>query len=122
AYGEAFKSELAGFDYWGFCDLDTIWGDLRKSLRAPLHGTYDRIFGGGHLSIFRNSSEVNEAYRQGGHADGTLNYRDVFTSSRSYAFDEWGLNQNGLNRIFEQKYSFYLDTMPYADVKPAHYA
>lgn len=121
SYGEVFERELATFDFWGFCDLDTIWGNLRKFLTREMLYNYDRIFGGGHLSVFRNAGEVNEVYRQGG-TDGTLSYRDVFASSQSFAFDEWGPEENGLNQIFSnQGRRFHLATMPYADVKVRQY-
>lgn len=29
AYGEIFQDEIKDFDYWGYCDVDLIWGNLR---------------------------------------------------------------------------------------------
>ena len=30
AYGEAFIDYIDGYDFWGYCDIDIIWGDIRK--------------------------------------------------------------------------------------------
>ena len=32
AYGDIFKNELTGYDYWGMCDLDLVWGNIREFL------------------------------------------------------------------------------------------
>ena len=33
AYGDIFKNELTGYDYWGMCDLDLVWGNIREFLK-----------------------------------------------------------------------------------------
>src|SRR5689334_13575473 len=27
AYGEIFSAEVAGYEYWGYCDMDVLFGD-----------------------------------------------------------------------------------------------
>ena len=63
AFGEIFSDYLVGYDYWGHCDVDLIWGDIRKFVTDDVLTKYKRIFSRGHCSIYENSSEVNAFYR-----------------------------------------------------------
>ncbi len=29
AYGEIFEKELKGYDFWGNCDIDLMWGNIK---------------------------------------------------------------------------------------------
>jgi Family of unknown function (DUF6625) len=29
-YGHIFREYLAGYDFWGHCDMDVIWGDIKS--------------------------------------------------------------------------------------------
>ena len=45
AYGEIFNEFISSFDYWGYCDVDLIWGNIRKFLSNDLlDKEYDKIF------------------------------------------------------------------------------
>lgn len=35
AYGHIFEDVVSGYDFWGFGDIDVIYGDLHKYLLAP---------------------------------------------------------------------------------------
>ena len=63
AFGEIFSDYLVGYDYWGHCDVDLIWGDIRKFVTDDVLTKYKRIFSRGHCSVYENSSEVNAFYR-----------------------------------------------------------
>jgi uncharacterized protein DUF6625 len=70
AFGRLFSEDVASFDYWGHCDLDVVWGDLRRALDAPFHAGADvvslrRHRLAGHLTVFRNSSYVNDLFSHG---------------------------------------------------------
>ena len=41
--------------------------------------------------MYRNNLTVNRMYRR--EVEGTLDYQNVFTSSKVYAFDEWGVSR-----------------------------
>lgn len=62
-YGVMFEEELQGYDYWGVCDLDMIFGDIGKHLDLNALSQYTKIFWHGHLTIYRNTSDVNNAFR-----------------------------------------------------------
>lgn len=85
-YGEVLKHELAGYDFWGHCDCDLIWGKITDFISDTLLESYDKLFSRGHLTIYRNSPEVNSLYRQ----QTIFDYKAILSSTKSYAFDEWG--------------------------------
>src|SRR4028118_2154248 len=42
AFGEIFRDELAGYDFWGHCDLDVLFGRIREHLPAAAFEAEDR--------------------------------------------------------------------------------
>lgn len=118
AYGEVFAGLLDGYDFWAHADLDVIWGELRTFLTPEILVRSDRIFGGGHLSLYRNTHEINRMYQRTTSLN-PLSYREVFSSPEDFAFDEWGPRGNGMNAVWQEHKParFYLDRMPYADIK-----
>ena len=122
AYGEIFADELAGFDFWGFCDIDLIWGDIRKFYTEELLEEYDKIGFQGHATVFKNTPENNRIYRSD--CDGCVSYREVFSVSEVFGFDEWicsKIFKNSGKKVYEevnfahlQKYSsnFFLLLLP----------
>lgn len=42
-YGLAFADYLKGYDFWGICDIDLIWGNIRNILDEKIFATYDKI-------------------------------------------------------------------------------
>lgn len=102
AYGETFKDYLLGYDYWGYCDMDLIWGDIRAFVTDEILEQNDRIFTRGHCSLFRNTSQVNSYYRTLP-ANGHLDYHKVYTTEETMCFDEWGEHcGGGISVIFKE--------------------
>lgn len=103
AYGEIFKNELQGYDFWGYCDIDLMWGDIRKFYTEELLERFDRVGRGGHSSIYKNTEEVNTRYRT--IVPNTLSYKDVFSGQSDWSFDE-----NGMDAIYHHLgLSYYTD-------------
>ena len=63
AYGEIFSDYLKDYDFWGYCDIDLIWGDIRKFYTPGLLAKYDKIGNQGHATIYRNEPDVNSRYK-----------------------------------------------------------
>ena len=42
-YGEALHDWLNEYDFWGHCDIDLIWGDIRKLFTDEFLEQYDKI-------------------------------------------------------------------------------
>lgn len=90
AYGLIHQQELAGYDFWGFGDVDVIYGDLQgyisdDMLRHNLvsfHG--HRV--GGHLCLLRNNALMRHAFQR------CREWRAVFSDKNNHAFDERQFN------------------------------
>ena len=89
AYGEIFSDYLKEYDFWGYCDLDMIFGDIRKFFTDDLLSQYDRIGCQGHSTIYKNNSDVNRRYKS---IVNEYDYKNVFTSKQAFSFDEVGMD------------------------------
>jgi hypothetical protein len=63
-FGIAFRDMIAEFEFWGFCDIDMMFGNLGKLLTKDFLKTVD-VFSAhnaqivGHFTILRNCQKVN---------------------------------------------------------------
>jgi hypothetical protein len=85
AFGEIFAAELDGYAFWGYCDLDLIFGRIRDHL-PPAAFEADKVLFHGNFQLYRNSLEAAGWYR---HEVGKVSYRDAFTRPEAMHFDEW---------------------------------
>ena len=113
AFGEIFADELAGYDFWGHCDLDVLFGRIRDHLPAEAFEA-DKILFQGNFALYRNTEEAAAWYR---HEVGRISYRDVMTTPEARHFDEWGgiyyvLQDLGV-RSWEEKVIFDLSFARY---------
>jgi hypothetical protein len=87
AYGEIFYDLIRDYDFWGYGDLDLVYGDIRKFVPDPYLDNYDIIsnhtdFITGHFCLLRNTPEINELFKTGDA------YRSAFTDKYYTGFDE----------------------------------
>lgn len=90
-YGLIHEQELVGYDFWGFGDIDVIYGDLRGYLTPEMlrhnlisfHG--NRI--SGHLCLLKNTQEMRTAFRQ------AKNWQAILSDPQHRCFDEKGFNE-----------------------------
>lgn len=102
-YGLLFSEWISGYDYWGHCDIDVIWGQLQKKVLPLLDKKADRYFKYGHLSIYKNETWINESFKL---PYSGIQYKKALSTPVSCGFDEmkgtWVLAQeNGLNVYHE---------------------
>lgn len=119
AYGEIFSEELSGYDFWGLCDVDLVWGNIRKFFTDEILSKYEKIGFFGHSILFKNTKEVCARYRTV--IEGKLDYRTVYSTDKGYAFDEPGMDDiyDSLGipvyskiifaNLLKYDYGFYLD-------------
>lgn len=86
-YGEIFEEDIQGYTFWGHCDMDLVFGDIRSFLKDEILEKYDRILSRGHFCLYRNEKHVNLLYKETVKYSG-INYRDAFSTKYSCHFDE----------------------------------
>lgn len=89
-YGVLFEDYLDGYDFWGHCDSDLVFGNIRKFLNDELFSKYDRILSRGHLSLYHNTKEVNNFFKKSESFNSIPCWKDVVRVDRNYSYDEWG--------------------------------
>ena len=107
-FGIAFRDLIAGYDFWGHCDLDQIFGDIRSFLPDSVLDSFDKIYKLGHLTYYRNTEENNNRYK----LDGGCSFRDAFTTPNSCAFDEIA----GMQTKFDYNHIPTYFSRDYADI------
>ncbi|MCY4046444.1 MAG: hypothetical protein OXE99_15385 [Cellvibrionales bacterium] len=91
ALGKIYKEILTDYDFWGFGDIDLIYGDLQGHInRLNLDG-YDAVsFHGhrlsGHLCLFRNDSQMTLAYQK------VKGWKEILEDPEHRCFDEKHFN------------------------------
>jgi hypothetical protein len=63
AFGELFNKELASYDFWGYCDMDLMFGQLSDFITPDVLERYKKIFNRGHFTLYKNEPEINALYR-----------------------------------------------------------
>jgi hypothetical protein len=84
--GKIFADHLTGYDFWGHCDCDLVFGDVRKFLTDNLFALFDKVLISGHLSLYRNNKIGNELFQLG---EGETDWRNVLMKKHNVGFDEW---------------------------------
>ena len=85
AYGLIFRDYLVGYDYWGHCDADQIFGDIRKYIPDHLFDSYERLYYLGHFSLYRNNEKINNFFKLPG---SLFDYKTVYSTNEWYSFGE----------------------------------
>ena len=94
-YGEVFKEELQEYDFWGYCDVDVIFGKLNDYITDSMLNEYEAIFNCGHLTLLKNIDRINQLYKEKGSA---FSFDTVSSHDAIFAFDE----RTGIQRIAAQ--------------------
>lgn len=66
AYSYIFQEELEKYQFWGYCDLDLIFGDIDKYLSDELLSENFVIGKYGHFSIYQNNEEIRYLFMDDG--------------------------------------------------------
>lgn len=83
AYGYLFQEYIKGYDFWGHCDTDLIFGNIRHFITDDILKNKDRILTRGHFTLYRNVPSVNETFKKA-----SPSYKIVFPSELVFHYDE----------------------------------
>ena len=87
AYGVIFSDLLENYSFWGYSDIDIIFGDIRSFLTKRVLSSYD-FFSfrhdilTGYFTVIKNENTINRLFLQ------SKDYRKVFSREKHYCFDE----------------------------------
>jgi len=89
AYGFIFSEIIKGYDFWGYSDLDLIYGDLRSFITPEMLNIYDFIslrhdYTTGCFALNRNTGLLNNFFTR------SKDYKYVFSDPEYHNFDECG--------------------------------
>lgn len=91
-YGSLFEEEARHYDFWGFTDLDIIYGNIRKFMTNEILQSYDVItsckyYCTGHFTIIRNKKKLTNLYKKNRY------YKEIMENQTYVGFDEAGLTE-----------------------------
>jgi len=81
------EDDLKGYDFWGFCDIDLVFGNIRNFLTSGIlakhhfFSAYERRVSG-HFFICRNIPEYRNIYLE------LNNWKQAFEDDKHHCFDE----------------------------------
>lgn len=113
--GSAYPEYIAGYEFWGYCDIDTVFGKISHFLTDQVMDTYDVLLSHGHFLLMRNDPKRNDRYRFA--CPGAVSYQKAYRSAVTCNFDEWG----GISRIFAYNHEKMFDEVVFADLKYRYY-
>lgn len=86
AYGEIFKEELKDYDFWGYCDIDLLWGNIREFYTDDVLEKFEKIGFQGHSSLYKNTEKISSFYKT--QVDGCPFYKEILSTPKNWLFDE----------------------------------
>ena len=88
-FGHIFDTYTSKYDFWGYCDCDLIFGDIRHFLSEEVLDNYDYILGWGHFHIQRtNDPKFDGVWRSARGLWRNIGWKGVFQSEKNEWFDE----------------------------------
>lgn len=87
AFREIFKEYYEGYDFWGYCDSDIVFGRIDKFISTEILDKYDVIsvysgFVSGPFCIFRNNSITADIYNL------IYDYPELIQQNKHFCLDE----------------------------------
>lgn len=110
-YGVIFEDYLENSNFWGMCDMDMIFGDLSQFITPEILENFDKVYQHGHLTLYRNTYEVNHSFELPGFVD----WKDVVHTNKHCRLCERGMmekHRHSSLRVFCNR--------DYADVSKIH--
>jgi hypothetical protein len=111
-YGEAYEKYLSEYDFWGFCDIDIIWGNIRRHITEEILERHSKISWRGHLTLFKNNKRINALYRS--KVDGIEFYKYALSNDTGFPL---AADERVINSIFDDAGEKIYKELIFADLK-----
>ena len=90
-YGYIHSDELVGYDFWGFADVDLVFGDIRKFYTNMVLEKYDVLSThfdrvSGHLALFRNIPKYTNTCFE------IKKWKELLCDNRNHLLDEYAFS------------------------------
>ncbi len=88
-YGLIFEDQIKAYEFWGHCDFDMIFGNLKHFLNTNQFSQFDifsvqSLYASGPFLIFRNTPRINFFFKQ------SVSWKTVLDQPDYKGFDEAG--------------------------------
>jgi hypothetical protein len=86
-FGKIFEDFLMGFDFWGYSDVDMVYGNVSRFITNKLFKNYDIIstyhgYLSGPFSLFRNCEAINTLHKN------IYDIENILADPKHYGIDE----------------------------------
>lgn len=89
-FGSAFAEIVEPYDFWGHCDIDLMFGNIRRFITDELLEQYDKILDAGYFILYRNCDTMNNLYKRSMEKENmAYPYKKAFRSQFACYFDEY---------------------------------
>lgn len=115
-YGFIFENFIKKYNYWGYCDLDIIFGNLSNYINEEKLKNFDKIYDLGHLAIMPNTEKFRKIFMED---VGNISYKEILNRKNIYVFDEsYNEEHISINEIIEHNGGkVYRNRNEFADLK-----
>ncbi len=100
-FGFLHQDEFKGYDFYGWCDVDLVFGNIRNFYTEELFNNYellsthaDRI--SGHFALFRNTEKHRMMFQK------IYRWKEALLNPVFVGIDEWGLTRAYTDTIFDK--------------------
>lgn len=89
-YGKLFKKYIKEYEFWGYCDIDLVFGNFNTFFNGEILDKYDKFYNRGHLTFFRNNEFFENLYQ---YEDFRMpvTYKEAWTTNYCCHFDEMSI-------------------------------
>lgn len=87
-YGYILEEDIKQYPFWGYCDVDLIFGQLNHFITDERLNRYDKFYFHGHFTLYRNNEKMNRLFME--HYANVVDYKHAFSTDYSCHFDESG--------------------------------
>ncbi|WP_214828575.1 DUF6625 family protein [Exiguobacterium sp. s26] len=112
-YGLIFKDFVVNYDFWGYCDMDLIFGDLNNFLPIEKLKKTDMFQLWGHFTLIKNDDILIKQIKR--ELNQLFNLDTILKSEVVWALDEFAMPavMSKLNNIVLYNNSIIADIVPY---------